>query len=1221
MRMMANMTWTTQQKKVIDLRNRNILVSAAAGSGKTAVLVERILEKIMAKENPINIDQLLIVTFTKAAASEMRERIGKAIEKKVLEEPDNTHLQKQMTLLYNAQITTIDSFCLYVIRNYFHTIDLDPSFRIADEAELTLLRSDVIQELLEERYEEGDEDFLNFIECYSASKSDAPIEDLILKLYQFSMSYPYPEEWLIKRVEDFQISTMAELNQTEWMKDLLHQIKLLLMDARNINTEALKLCASPNGPEAYIQALMSDQELLDSLYNINTYEEYHKALNPITFARLSTKKVPDVDEDKKELVKSLRNQCKEILKDLADDYFYQTPEEMISDMTKVAKPMTILVDLVQSFLIKLRSAKEEANLVDFSDLEHFALQILVDHRDGGISPTPAAIDLSEQFEEIMIDEYQDSNLVQEFILTSISRERAGQPNLFMVGDVKQSIYKFRLARPELFMEKYNTYSDDDSKAQKIELSMNFRSRDEVLTSVNHIFYKIMRESLGGIEYTDKVALYTGASFPEQERAKVNQTEILMIDMNMDDLELSQEDSQTLELTSREIEARAIAARIKRLINEDFQVASSGTLRNLKYSDIVILLRTMSNWSETFVEQLLAEGIPCFSDTQTGYFQTLEVKTILNFLRILDNPKQDIPMMAVLYSPIGKLSSNELGMVRTLVGPSKTENKKYSLYEAARLCVSVDHQELADKLTSFFEMYDALREKSTFLSVHELIQEIYQVTGYDLYVYAMPAGEVRRSNLNMLIQHAITFEQSSYHGLFQFIRYVERLLKYEIDYGEASSVGENDNAVRIMSIHKSKGLEFPVVFLGGMGKSFNNMDAREKIVFHPDYGIGPECIDVETRTKIPTLMKRAIQGKLVLDNLGEELRILYVALTRAKEKVIMIGTVKDAQKELQKWQQARLLADNQMMFQTLTKATNYFSLVGPASLEDDTITLETILLTQLEMMEEDKQIELSKKEEQLSAKKFQSMKNKALKQELESRIAYEYPYKKQVNLPIKTTVSELKKLGSDIEEEVSAVLKEIQEETTAFIQGEPTIPNFLKKEVELKGADKGTIVHKIMECATFTKIRTYEDLKQLVEQLVQSSILEEHSIKNISLKQLVPFFQSTICDRMRKAQENNKLFKEQQFVLGIEANRIKDSYEGDDIVLIQGVIDVFFEEEDGFVLLDYKTDRVSEGEEELLVSRYHKQLEYYALAIERMHNRPVKEKVIYSFALQKSIGLV
>ncbi|MDD5934217.1 MAG: helicase-exonuclease AddAB subunit AddA [Clostridiales bacterium] len=1218
---MANMTWTEQQRKVIDVRNRNILVSAAAGSGKTAVLVERIIEKITSKENPINIDQLLIVTFTKAAAGEMRERIGKAIEKKVLEEPDNTHLQKQMTLLYNAQITTIDSFCLYVIRNYFHTIDLDPSFRIADEAELTLLRSDVIAELLEERYEEGNEEFLNFVECYSASKSDEPIEDLILKLYQFSMSYPYPEEWLSKRIEDFEITTLKELNESEWMKDLIYRIKLLLNDARRINQEALSICVSPNGPEQYMQALTADQEILDSLYNITSYEGYYEALGNLSFARLSTKKVPDVDEEKKELVKNLRNQCKDLLKDLSEDYFYQSPEEMIADMTKVAKPMAVLIDLVQAFSVKLREAKEESNLVDFSDLEHFALQILVDHSDGGTTPTGAANDLSEQFEEIMIDEYQDSNLVQEYILTSISRERKGQPNLFMVGDVKQSIYKFRLARPELFMEKYNTYTEEDSKAQKIELSKNFRSRDEVLSSVNHIFHKIMRESLGGIEYTDKVALYTGASFPEQEEPKSNQTELILVNMNMDDTELSEEENETAELTNREVEARAIAAKIKQMMKEEFQVTSNGTLRKMRYSDIVILLRTMSNWSETFVEQLLAEGIPCYSDTQTGYFQTLEVKTILNYLRVLDNPKQDIPMMAVLYSPIGKLTSTELGLLRTSVPLREHDGKPCSLYDAARYCLKSDNNILAAKLTLFFERYDLLRAKCDYLSVHELIQEIYQVTGYDLYVYAMPGGEQRRSNLNMLISHAVTFEQSSYHGLFQFIRYVERLLKYEIDYGEASSVSENDNAVRIMSIHKSKGLEFPVVFLGGMGKTFNNMDAREKIVFHPDYGIGPECIDVVTRTKIPTLMKRAIQKKLVLDNLGEELRILYVALTRAKEKLIMIGTVKDAEKELQKWGQTSSISEEQMMYQTLAKATNYFSFVGPASINDKTIALSTIQLTQLESLEEEKQIGLTKKEEDLSAENFVESKNEELRKKLMERLDYEYPYKKQANLPIKTTVSELKKLGDDVDDELTAVLREIQEETTALVMEEPTIPAFLKQETELKGANRGTLIHKILECIEFNKVHTYDHLKCLVDNLITDGILEEGDIKRISLRQLVPFLQSPICERIRIAEAEHKFYKEQQFVIGIEANFIQDDYQGEDIVLIQGVIDAFFEEDDGFVLLDYKTDRIEEGEEDVLVKRYHKQLDYYAVAIERMYNKPIKEKLIYSFALQKTIGLV
>lgn len=1218
---MANMSWTPQQKKVIDLRDRNILVSAAAGSGKTAVLVERILQRISSKEHPINIDQLLIVTFTKAAAQEMRERIGKAIEKKVMEEPENTHLQKQMTLLYNAQITTIDSFCLYVIRNYFHTIDLDPAFRIGNEAELTLLRSDVIAQLLEERYEAAEEDFLNFVECYSASKSDQSIEDLILKLYHFSMSNPYPKEWLLERRKDFETSAEDGYADAIWMKDLLEYVRRLIEEALIINSEAIQVCAQPDGPQPYLQALLSDQELLESLKRIETYEEYYETLQHLSFARLSTKKAPEVSEDKKELVKALRSQYKDQLSDLIDDYFFQSPEEMKKDMERMSSPMSVLVQLVLDFIVKFREAKEESNLVDFSDIEHFALEILINHTETGNLPTSAAIDLSEQFEEIMIDEYQDSNNVQELILTSISRERNGEPNLFMVGDVKQSIYKFRLARPELFMEKYDTYTNEDSKAQKIELSRNFRSRAEVLSSVNRIFFKIMRKSLGGIEYTEDVALYPGADYPVNSDETVNQTELIIVDMNSDSMVVSEEDTEILELTNRELEARAVAVKIKELMQHNYMVTDHGEVRKIRYSDIVVLLRTMSNWSETYTEILNAEGIPCYSDTQSGYFQTLEVKTILNYLRILDNPLQDLPLLSVLYSPLGKLTSNELALLRTLVPVNQVDNKKRSLYECARYCVNQSIDSLSEKLKKFFDIYDYLSKKVTYLSVHEIIEELYQATGYDLYVYAMPSGEQRRSNLNLLIQHAITFEQSSFHGLFQFIRYVERLLKYEIDYGEATASGENDNAVRIMSIHKSKGLEFPVVFVGGMGKTFNNMDAREKIVFHPDYGIGPECIDAISRTKIPTLIKRVIQKKLILDNLGEELRILYVALTRAKEKLFLIGTAKDAKKEQEKWAQAASLAKGPLMFTTLSKASNYFSFVGPTTIDNETIKTTVIPLAQLECFEESAQKQLEKKEEELTNEQLKETRNEELKNELLRRISFRYPYQSQAKLPIKTTVSELKKLGDDIEVDMSAVLQEISEEMTAITIKDPTIPQFIKESSKLKGSDRGTMVHKIMQCMTFSQCNTYEDVKQLTKELVSKKILDKESLDCLSLKQLVPFLTTPICERMRQAESKGKIYKEQQFVLGVRANQVQEDFSSEDVVLIQGIIDVYFEEEDGFVLVDYKTDYLLEGQEELLVQRYHKQLDYYAMAIERLRGKRVKEKIIYSFSLQKEIGLV
>lgn len=1223
---MASMTWTQEQKKVIELRDRNILVSAAAGSGKTAVLVERIIQKITNPKQPINIDQLLIVTFTKAAAGEMRERIGKAIEGKILEEPNNSHLQKQSALLNHAQITTIDSFCLYVIRNYFHTIELDPAFRIADEAELTLLKSDVIATLLEERYDEAEEDFLEFIESYSANKSDEPIEDLILQLYQFSMSYPWPEEWLEDKLKDFVVTDFRELEQKQWMVELINRISLMLEDVNRMNTQAIAICKSQNGPLPYLDAIQSDQELIQSLRGRTTYEDFYKEFSQIEYTRLSAKKGQEVSEEKKEAVKELRNQYKDILKEIAADYFYQPPSEMLSDMQQVSKSMKVLIGLTIDFIHLLRVAKEEVNLLDFSDLEHYALHILVDHKNGDV-PTSAANDLREQFDEIMIDEYQDSNLVQEYILTSISKKEIGHNNMFMVGDVKQSIYKFRLARPELFMDKYEKYTTNDSPMQKIELSKNFRSRNQVLDSANHIFRKIMVKEFGGIDYNDEVALYAGATYPILEAVKVEdrtvdvcQTELILLDLNSSKEEGNDEDSEAVELTNRELEARAIAKRIQELRKDPhFKVSEKGELRSASYKDIVILLRTMSNWSEVFLEQLSAAGIPCYTDTQSGYFQTIEVKTILNFLRILDNPQQDIPMVAILYSPIVNLTSTDLAILRTEYGKEKNQ-KKCSIYDAARECSLQMNENLSDKLNVFFSLYDDLKKKSKYLSIHELIQEIYLKTGYDLFAYAMPAGQQRKNNLTMLIQHAVKFEQTSFHGLFQFIRYVERLLKYEIDYGEASSIGENDNAVRIMSIHKSKGLEFPIVILAGMGKSFNQMDARAKILFHPDYGIGPECIDITLRTKVPTLLKRVIANKIVLDNLSEELRVLYVALTRAKEKLIMIGTVKDLDREMEKWQQSLLCDNQQLMFSTLMKANSYFSFVGPAVLEADTVCTQCINISDLESLERKRQLELERKEDDLVSKDFVGSKDPKLKQQLLEILSYQYPYQQLAKLPIKTTVSELKKLGQKVDEELSAILREAQEETTAMVLPEPTIPAFLKKTEELKGSDHGTMVHKIMECMTFSQTKSIKDISLIVEDLIKKGVFEKENIQKVSLKPMESFLNSSLYERICKAERLQLVFKEQQFVLGIPANQMSAAYLGEDLILIQGIIDLYFEEEGEIVLVDYKTDRIKEEEEPILIQRYQKQLEYYALAINRLTNKRVKEKIIYSFALQKEIKL-
>lgn len=1328
MSFLAKTSWTPGQQKVIDIRDCNLLVSAAAGSGKTAVLVERIINRITSENSPINIDQLLIVTFTKAAAGEMRERIGAAIEKKVLEQPDNVHLQKQLTLLYNAQITTIDSFCLSVIRNHFHTIDLDPSFRIAEEAELTLLKSDVLAALLEEKYEQGAEDFLEFVECYSASKSDEPIENFILKLYQFSQSYPYPHEWLEERENDFLVETAEDINQTSWMKQLLQYVKALLREASDLCAKAIDIANFSDGPRPYLDALLSDQEMIERLLTLepgsfHSYEKYQEAFSQIAFARLSTKKWPDASEERKEEVKALRQMVKKILSDISDDFFFQPMEDMLSDMRKVRKPMLVLLSLTHEFLKRLDASKEENNLVDFSDIEHFALNILVTKEDGKLVPTKVAREMSEQFEEIMIDEYQDSNYVQEYILSSISKVSEGRPNVFMVGDVKQSIYKFRMARPELFMEKYEQYSTEEGLYRRIDLSKNFRSRAEVLDSINGVFEKIMTKAMGGIEYTKEVSLYPGAQFPEIGM-DLNNTSLISSDTKTEliILNLKEEDSipdstdrfdvmsleeDAIELSKRELEAKAVAIRIKQLVHgeQGFLVTKRKEEKQVQehcqYRDIVILLRTMTGWSETFTEILKQEGIPAYSDTQTGYFQTLEVRTVLNYLRILDNPRQDSPLIAILYSPIVGLSAEQLSLLRV---KRTKEAKNLSIYDAARelaLGYSViqkdvnqefaevgdklNIEEAGEKLSKFFTSFDRLREKAVYLPVHEIILEFFKETGYDLFVFAMPGGEQRRNNLNLLVQHALSFEESSYHGLFQFIRYMERLLKFEIDYGEAGGLSENDNAVRIMSIHKSKGLEFPVVILAGMGKQFNTMDAKEKIVLHADYGIGPECIDYQLRTKCPTLLKQVIKKNIMLDNLGEELRVLYVALTRAKEKLIMIGSANDASDLFEKWRQDSTPGVTPLRFQTLTMAKDYFSFVGPVALGDDRIRVITLTPNDLLKDEYEKQTDLWNKQEELNPYNFlestEDPDRQQLGKELLAKLSFRYPYEQEAILPIKTTVSELKKLSQKVDEELTETYPQVKDklaETFSQVKAdltetfpteneisqtliEPTIPKFLKEEKELRGTERGNLYHKILELIDFSEKKTKPKLRDFVSQLVNRGLIQEESIESINFERLLRFFQSELYHRMQIAYEKGCLYREQPFVIGIPTREVSvkeqssitqkfvpasssaqtssivsknqefshanlccppnsQDYDSDDLVLIQGIIDVYFEEEDGIVLVDYKTDAVGEFGEEELIRRYQEQIRYYERALNQLLDKTVKEKIIYSFSLGKEIRI-
>lgn len=1263
-------SWTTEQQQVIDLRNRNILVSAAAGSGKTAVLVERIVKIITDKNHPVDIDHLLIVTFTNAAAAEMRERIGNAIEKALDEQPGNEHLLRQLTLIHNAQITTIDSFCLYVVRNHFHEIDLEPNFRIGDEGELKLLREDVLGRVLEQNYEEPSEAFSDFVEGYASGRTDAALNEMILQLYEFSRSYPWPEKWLDSFVGAYRIETREELDRAEWLAPLTENICFVLKDCEQLLKQALAITQQDDGPDMYEKAVQSDLEKYEGLSRLTSFCELSGALSDIKYDRLASSRGFEGDPDKLELVKSLREQAKDVVKKLCRQYFFCSPEMMIEQLERTEPMLEEVVRLTKQFADEFAAAKRRKNLVDFHDVEHFALQILVDEETEKAKKT--AEEFRDTFEEIMIDEYQDSNEVQETLLRSISREERGENNIFMVGDVKQSIYRFRLARPELFMKKYDSYSLEESTTQRIDLHKNFRSREEVLTCTNDIFYKIMVRSLGNVEYDAEAALYPGASYPVSADFT---PEILLADSNdelLEDTELS--DKKTLE-------AKIVAEEIRHLMKtQPVTDKATGELRAARYSDIVILLRSLSGWADSLVEVLNGNGIPAHTVSSTGYFSTVEVQTVLSMLRLLDNPRQDIPMAAVLRSPMAGLTDEELAVLRLEDGSVPFHEAVLELAEG--LYEEDGQKEISDseadseadqkqgrnadgkkeddiettahrKLLKFYKKYRQLRQLVPDTPIHELIEIILRETGYGHYVAAMPAGSRRTANLNMLLEKAAAYEKTSYKGLFHFVRYIDELQKYDVDFGEADMVGENEDVVRIMSIHKSKGLEFPIVIVSGMGKNFNKQDTRSKMVLHPELGIGLDYMDGKKRIKSPTIAKKAIAKQIELENLGEELRVLYVALTRAKEKLILTGTLKDAAEKLEFYrQQANLskAADRPLSYLTREGASGYLDWILPAVLSyGDKYPVRIVEAAELVLDEVENQLEqnedLTERIEEIEAADTQ------LVGQLKQRFLQRYPYQVDVLRKNKYSVSELKHRA--MRERFEA---EQEETVPAFLEEPvtPTIPLFIQREESVeqetanRGALRGTAVHRVMECYDFASEKSVQEQMEAMEKEEKITADMRALVKE---QTVADFVSSETGKRMALAQRGGALYREKPFVMGFTEEELEnygfgadsntDSCENiykktdsdqekeeqkrirheEDLTLIQGIIDVFWIEKDGIVLLDYKTDRVQQAKE--LIDRYETQLKLYADALERVFGArklKVKEILIYSFSLEQLITL-
>ena len=1203
-------TWTEEQQKVISLRNRNILVSAAAGSGKTAVLVQRILSKILDKEHPVDIDRLLIMTFTRAAAGEMKERISAALEQALFEEPDNEHLQRQMTLIHTAQITTIDSFCSYIIKNYFHMIGLDPGYRTADEGELKLLREEILEELLEEAYEQRDEAFLELVECYSPGKTDEGLKELIQKVYESSVSHPFPEKWLQQCLEVYRVDNKEELRKARWITLLWEETGERLEEAERLADQARAVCESPEGPWQYEAALDSDLLLIGQIKQAAEQKDYDKTaelLKKPSFARLSAKKIPEQDEDKKIRAKTFREEEKDIIKELSARYFCWSEDELLELLYCCRSPVESLVKLTCGFQEKFSQKKREKNILDFTDMEHFALNILMDEEG---NPSQAARELSEKYEEVMVDEYQDSNLVQEMITTMVSGWAQDRKNIFMVGDVKQSIYRFRLARPELFMEKYKTYSTEDSREQKIELHKNFRSRAQVLESVNYIFRRIMGEDLGGITYDDNNALYPGADFPEG--GEFLKTEVLLVEKDSE--ELQDEDSGQ---TPQELEALAIAAEINRITGrEQILDKETGTYRPLEYGDIVILLRSAYGWADTFREVLESNGIPAYTASRTGYFSAQEVVTLLNYLRVCDNPLQDIPLTGVLHSPLVGCTAQDLSLIRL-------ESPEGLLYESlcafiekepgeegeAENCEEQEKRNLRNKLKKFHRQLQEIRDMAAYTPVHQLILYILKATGYETYVRALPGGNQRGANLRMLVEKAMDYEKTSYRGLFNFVRYIESLQKYEVDFGEVNVTDAGSGAVQIMTVHKSKGLEFPVVFAAGMGKQFNFQDINARLLIHPELGFGADAILPEKRLIAPTLHKQIIRRELKRESLGEELRVLYVALTRAKEKLYITGTIAKLEETLARISYGRNEKELLLPGGIRSGARDFWDVILPAlaghsamrnlyldygipagsvqECRDDRAEFKIRKITASDLIQDQivDMTDLQIREQVMKNWDCEKVYDQEIRQTLEERFEFQYPCYYLAGMPVKVSVSELKKRSWQDEEQ----------EETVFFQKEfvPLVPRFAAEEQTVRGAAKGTAYHQVMECLDYTGDNSFEGIRKQISRLEEMGKMSPEEAECIYIKDILSFVRSDLGQRMKKASQEQKLFREQPFVISVQASEMNDSWTGGEKILVQGIIDAYFEEDGELVLVDYKTDRILPGEEKILEERYRTQLDDYA----------------------------
>jgi len=1213
----AEVKWTNEQLQAIQEKNSNILVAAAAGSGKTAVLVERIIHKII--DEQMDIDKILVVTFTNAAASEMRERILEAIYKKLEENPENVHLQRQIILLNKASICTIHSFCLDVIHNHFYEIDLPSNFKIADTAEIDLLKQEVLDDLFEQKYTENDKNFIELLENYTNYRGDEALQELVLKIYKFIQSSPFPIKWLQEKLELLKIED-KDISQTIWGKLIIQTVDDDIQESiMQLEVTKSKMALYPEMTKFY-QTISEDIINLQDLQKYNSWDELYIKLLNFNFSKwpVDKKVINDLKEDSKEI----RDKVKKHIKEKTAKLLSCSQEQAVKDLKIITPILEKLSNLVTEFTKNFAEKKKEKNCIDFNDIEHFALKILLDENN---NPTEVAKKYKEKFEEIAIDEYQDSNLVQEAILTSISKGN----NIFMVGDVKQSIYKFRQARPELFLQKYDEYKNKEEKAQednlKIQLFRNFRSRQNILNITNLVFESIMSKELGDINYNENEYLNYGANYPEPEEIKnyAGIAELDIIDLKEDEsitaFEGEEDEEEQERVEDDVLEAKFVANKIQELLNSNYMVFDKKQgYRKIRPKDIVILLRATSNLSPIYEKELSDLELPVFSDTSGTYLDTVEIQTILSVLKIIDNPLQDIPLVVVLRSSICNFTDNDLITIRLT-------DRNCNFYEALIKTRLICEGDLKNKIESFLEKLEKWKSISQYMPLDEFIWQIYLDTGYYQYVGLLPSGAMRQANLKTLFEKAKQYEKASFKGLFNFIQFIDKLKKQNGDLASAKLIGENEDVIRIMSIHKSKGLEFPVVFLCNSHKKFNMQDLNDNILLHQDIGFGPTIMDTTRKIKYSSIAKDAIKLKMKQETLSEEQRILYVALTRAKEKLYITGRskdftkyVQDKNKVLEMYESENIKLDAKLM----KKANSYLdwlmyvylfnqgrtiTLKGESYKLSDIITLNVSnkkdLLKALAKEEVVEQIDLKEKIEQILKNKSDE-ENKKSEQALKELLEWKYDYIVDTTLPTKSSVTKIKQEKIKLEE----MLKGIESEEVEYKKS--YTPKFMQEDKKISSAEKGTLVHLCIQRLDERKDYELKDIQNMILNLVEKEIITQNEADAIDVNLIYQYTKSQLFEELRKAKE---VHKEQPFYINIPAKDVVSEAENSKKnILVQGIIDLYYiDKNDNLVLIDFKTDYISNepNAKEKILDKYKVQLEIYKTALEQALNRKTSKTAL------------